>query len=910
MKYVGFCPLYLSLWSTITATTASTSDVLLRSGHHASQRVLLEKAALVDVVIEASGDPGHHGSNIPQKHAEVSVVPIATPAKSPQLQALTATTPPTATGNATWIGTPAYKTPTPPPLLWGRPDKIREWRLQHGLPSNAVLPDQIAKGGSVHIGGWDPCLFASTQHPSCIKRGVALENVINHGHYERRRHMVLLMIVVVVVLSIGFDKCHETLMEKAEENGEEHLVRMVKALMKELTVLGFISLLGCMFIRSGRIGKWSVDYFGHPPEEVANSHSEHDTRHAALHDVRAGHCVSELTVLFEDIHLFIFCVMLSLIFVSALNMVFLYIRTKAWREAEATVRVCHNKDLEAIEKLAKAHREAVRANNLVSASNYDRQIKYLIHKSEFLHPSGTHPHHNVNKESFSFFEYLKHCIAEAVTEQMEIPTWIYGICLVLLLMIRPLFSWQGRAVVLVFLVFITILAVILWVIFRKLVWIQRQLVPGAEKISNKRNYKHSNMDHDALLDLKPVNRLEVKSYRRFIHLRMMLYGTCSPSPHEQLFWFHRRGPLFMNNLLRLLSFILAIFLGEWLSHMIKFRYTWQNDVWSIPIILLMSGIALVMAQDCIIKSVAVTSTEISPRQDVISHINHKRNNERQRYHKELLDYIKIQAVQRNVFVTLSSGHKDWIRRYGNLPQEVQRRIHKTWNAFDADKSGSIDRIELDQCLHSLGKQGRVDEWLKALNADEYGEGLSRQQFNVMMVAMHEAQHAPLRKPDAIAVLAGMTLRKTTKDRCIWEGEGQQETALSSLEEKEGEILYDVERVSKLLFTTEIMPMLRDIVGVPENYQATDFLQCVRERTAFYKGGKRQDEGKGLSATINQIVAYLVQVNSEAHPEHRSSKLKHKSTWEEEELNPEFGQGEAMVKEVEKAEQTPREEEEE
>lgn len=836
-------------------------------------------------MIQASGDPDHHAGITSHEHSDALPAPKTLPLSSASKSQ----------GDDEWVFTPVYREPTPPPLIWGRPDQIREWRLQHGLPSNhdsstAALRADTAKEKSAHFGGWDPCLFASEETPECIPR--VQENAVNHAHYERRRDMVLLLVIVVVVVSIGFEKGHESLIDMLQETGDDHLAKMVDALIKELTVLGFISLLGCLLCRSGQNGKWSIEWFGHPPEEVSHGHSEHE--HSSLHDVRAGHCISELTVLFESIDYLIFWVMIALVVVAGLNMCFLSIRTKAWRTAEAIVQSCNGENVTAIAQLVKVCDKARKDRNLLSVRMYERQIKYLLHKAEFLHPAGHHPPQNVNESSFSFYEYLRYCCAEAVTEHIQIPTWIYYICLVLLIAMRPLYSWQGGDAVSLFVLFSMTHAVIVWVIFRKLSWIQKQLVPEEDAIQNKAA-GHS-MDHDALLDLKPVNSMEVKTYRRLIWLRMKLCGTCSPSPHEQLFWFHRKGAAFINNALRFLSFLLAIFLGEWLNHMTSFPYTWQKHIWWIPVILVMCGTALVVSQDCIVKSVAVTSTELMPRHDVIKHINHRRSSERQRYHKELLDNIKIQAVQRNVFVTLSSGHEDWIARYNKLPMEVQRRIHKTWNCFDSDNSGSIDRMELEACLHSLGKHGAfihgASKWLKALNADEYGEGLSQQQFRVMMVAMHEAQHAPLRKPDAIAFLAGIARGKT------WEEESQQEAALDQVTAKEDEeTLYDVEQVSKFLFHSEMIEHIHEVVGVDEDFPSIDFLQCVRERTAFYQGRKRQDEGQGLSATVSQIVAYLSQVDLESHPEHRSrtrstsedQKDQGGATWEAEKLQDESEQ---------------------
>merc|ERR1719235_2125961 len=311
--------------------------------------------------------------------------------------------------------------------------------------------------------------------------------------------------------------------------------------------------------------------------------------------------------------------------------------------------------------------------------------------------------------------------------------------------------------------------------------------------------------------------------------------------------------------------------------MISFPYTWSSRMWSIPLILITCGMAMFLYQNCTIKSATLTSTQLMPRHDVITHINQRRLHERQKYHKDLLDSMKIQAVQRNVFVTVSSGHRDWIRSYNNLPKGVQRRIHKTWKAFDVDNSGTIDRMELEQCLHSLGKHGRVVEegasmWLKALNADEYGEGLTEQQFRVMMVAMHEAQHAPLRKNDAGAVLAGL-LRRQDGTGSVWEIEEQGQGTEAA--EDDGETIYDIASVNKHIFNREMLPDHHDVVGVPENYEAIDFLQSVRERTQFYgeardKRRRSLGEQHGLTTTVSQIVAYLVQVDLEAHPDHHAN----------------------------------------
>lgn len=260
-----------------------------------------------------------------------------------------------------------------------------------------------------------------------------------------------------------------------------------------------------------------------------------------------------------------------------------------------------------------------------------------------------------------------------------------------------------------------------------------------------------------------------------------------------------------------------------------------------------------------------------PRHDVITHINQRRLHEREKSHKDLLENIKIQAVQRNVFVTGESGHHDWIKRYNDLPRAVQRRIHKTWKAFDQDNSGTIDRMELEQCLFSLGKHGRVVEegaskWLRALNADEYGEGLTQQQFRVMMVAMHEAQHAPLRKTDAIAVLGGLIRVQAGQDcRSVWEIETSEE---------DGETIYGIVDVNRYLLNSDKLTNHVKVVGLPENYEAIDFLQCVQERTLFYgerrKGKGTKDERRGLGASVTQIVAYLTQVDLEAHPDHHGN----------------------------------------
>merc|ERR1719247_1256321 len=102
---------------------------------------------------------------------------------------------------------------------------------------------------------------------------------------------------------------------------------------------------------------------------------------------------------------------------------------------------------------------------------------------------------------------------------MEIPSWVYCIGLVLLCLIRPLFGLLGGNVVVVMVLFSMILALTFLVIYRKLLWIERQLVPKAENIHNKTDYSSLHMDHDALVDLKPVNKLEVITYKNFVWIR-------------------------------------------------------------------------------------------------------------------------------------------------------------------------------------------------------------------------------------------------------------------------------------------------------------------------------------------------------------------------------------------------------
>jgi len=101
-----------------------------------------------------------------------------------------------------------------------------------------------------------------------------------------RAFMVLVILAVLVVLSIFFEWATEVFQDFLEEQMPES-VPVLKTIMKELTILGFLGLVTFLVNRFAGLASISVRYFGHGAEEAEDLGERFELIHMSLFFVMA-----------------------------------------------------------------------------------------------------------------------------------------------------------------------------------------------------------------------------------------------------------------------------------------------------------------------------------------------------------------------------------------------------------------------------------------------------------------------------------------------------------------------------------------------------------------------------------------------------------------------------------------------
>ncbi|CDJ66540.1 hypothetical protein, conserved [Eimeria necatrix] len=73
----------------------------------------------------------------------------------------------------------------------------------------------------------------------------------DHDHSFARANVTIAILVVILFLTLLFEVAHEEVVEYLEHRRLHHVVKVVEAITKEVTVLGFISLLLFFLTRFG-----------------------------------------------------------------------------------------------------------------------------------------------------------------------------------------------------------------------------------------------------------------------------------------------------------------------------------------------------------------------------------------------------------------------------------------------------------------------------------------------------------------------------------------------------------------------------------------------------------------------------------------------------------------------------------
>merc|ERR1719281_617508 len=393
--------------------------------------------------------------------------------------------------------------------------------------------------------------------------------------------------------------------------GDQEL-EVLHALFSEVTVLGFIALLFGVMIRSGKLHEIS-DWFFADSAPVRIPHEGHEvfgnlTYNAMQNvtqtmpgtfaismgsfDIRDGRQLSELTVLFEDIHIILFFIMLALIVVAAVNLHQVKQIVVEWEQSEDLVAKHGQESAFAILTTMVSSP----ARGWFQRHQLQRHLTYLLFRHEFLHPANGPSPDGVDPDTFPFGEYLRFCAGQAVVENVEVPIWMYLFNSLFVLLLRPVFGWVGHKIVILCLV-------VPWILcgmFALLLWILRdiehniavdmdegKLLPDRGPIAYPQGRRFAK---EAARNPVAVKKAEAKGVMTW--LRQTFDGTLTPTPFERQFLFRRNGPRALALASRLPLFWVAVFVAIWLENIRVFPYTWRMHIWSVPCILFPLGYLL------------------------------------------------------------------------------------------------------------------------------------------------------------------------------------------------------------------------------------------------------------------------------------------------------------------------------
>jgi len=187
-----------------------------------------------------------------------------------------------------------------------------------------------------------------------------------------------------------------------------------------------------------------------------------------------------------------------------------------------------------------------------------------------------------------------------------------------------------------------------------------------------------------------------------------------PNLHEQLFWFDRCGPSFIQDYTRGNLLYLAIYVpivGTQISIMLADTSSGENPMWWIVVRICLALLPWAVSFKEILN--------LASRQDII-------NIEMMRK-KEIIDKVKADQLGRRVISLFKVLNK--LRMNANIEMDAETManpaaagvnmdeidlswradVEDTFNSYDVDGSGDLDESEILRFLHSLGEDADIDK---------------------------------------------------------------------------------------------------------------------------------------------------------------------------------------------------------
>merc|ERR1719313_626180 len=648
----------------------------------------------------------------------------------------------------------------------------------------------------------DQCLYAPRETQECVdfeRHGPSLNHAIT------RRYVFMVVVLTIAMWSLGNSVSLDAIgrimnIEKNEGNRE-----VLNAVVSEVTVLGFIALVSGVASRTNFLNKISPAVFGEPPsagahgdlfllrlvgrlflgEDPSPEDLEPSTAAAIerFPDIRDGRTLAELTVLFEDIHIGLFLIMMTLIILAVLNFYQVNSIVEEWERAESLIqRHAPNEAYQMLNTLV-----AKLGNGFHRGFRMRVYMMYISYRQEFLNPStGVQPD-GVDSVSFPFLEYLRRCAGAALVESVEVPLWMYAANGIMVLCVRPWLAMGNEGTCDVrFFVFIPYLLLLPMIVLSvKLTNIMNEMYVDPNKLLGIAGEGDAAGRRFAIKHAQnpptEVRKAEAKTLLRA--LQQYTHGTLTPTPFERLFWFHRCGIRFLAIISRLVLFWTSVYIALLILVVIHFPFTWMENHVAVLLILLPLVLNMFVVYPYVTCCrILVTNTEYSPNRYAIRQLLRESAAEVDQAKLMLVAVFKREKMKGLVLHAKQSLANKEIKeledKFELIPERTRHFIEKAYYAFDTNNDGYLNREELHSCLQMLRMSGDLedvalglsasglfrpasDEWFQILAPDL--RGVNHSQFKVLIWALVNTTGLELNKEEVVSAITHVNRGNTKVD---------------------------------------------------------------------------------------------------------------------------------------------------
>jgi hypothetical protein len=614
------------------------------------------------------------------------------------------------------------------------------------------------------------CDYAAWEVPECQGHPVDFKAL---SHVHDRINAVVALIWIVVVLSISFESASTAAHKFAISQGRFALT-VFRTLSSEILSVGLIVLVSTVLIQTGNMRLISDMLFrrdtggiSYETGELMQGYPETEIPH----DMRFGHQISELTVMFQDIHFFISCVVVALASMGILGLWVEDQGLRAWREAEELVDELGS-DVDAYIFLLNK-RESV---PFVQRPRLTKKLAYLSFRSEFLRPLEGVPPPHVHPERFDFLLYCQENMGEKIVNCFQGPKYVYIVFYACSLVLMPFFGMTAHAHVRFFVAVPWMLLFAYSFLYYKLMWIEDQLKPTEKCMRAKAN------------GIKFLVKMAAKYRTR---------GVTDTSAHDGLFWFGHRGPGFLQGALQFLSMSCGIYLATLFHSLLDTPYTWFSyGPHAIPVIVFPLFLILyVLYGECLYMLVFCTSCEELSNHKVIRFVNAEAASMKSQYWKVVIASIKREVISHMIHEAVRSDTLgDLAVRFEHFSEGQKAYYLHCFEAYDISGNGGLDAKELVKCLTEiLPSDGNspvrkrmsvaatedeefdqtqneteqitsdAEEWFRIFGIQSDGS-LELEAFQALVVCITQSSHGMLSENDILPVLtrhAGINTNENT-----------------------------------------------------------------------------------------------------------------------------------------------------